>query len=95
MGLYKWGKWETNSFTLCGVRYLQKSDYSVMMDQQDFTRNLYKAEFNLPKNLHRLNGNEKLDAKGLKTLRGINGSLQWMVTNTRIDLAAQSILVRE
>ena len=26
VGLYKWGKWETNSFTLCGVRYLQKSD---------------------------------------------------------------------
>ena len=87
MGLYKWGKWQTNSFTLCGVRYLQKGDYSVMMDQQEFSRNLYNAEFNLPKKLHRLNGKVKLDAKGLKTLRGINGSLQWLVTNTRIDLA--------
>ena len=59
------------------------------MDQQEFTRNLYKAEFNVPKNLHRLNGKTKLDAAGLKTLRGINGSLQWLVSNTRIDLAAK------
>ena len=56
VNLYKWGKWETNSFTLCGVRYLQKSDYSIQMDQQDFTRKLYHAEFNLPRNLHKING---------------------------------------
>ena len=60
-----------------------------MMDQQEVTRNLYKAEFNLPKNLHKLSGKTKLGAAGLKTLRGINGSLQWLVTNTRIDLAAK------
>ena len=87
--LYKWGKWETNSFTLCGVRYLQKSDYSVRMDQQDFTRKLFSADFNIPKNLHKMNGKNKLDAAGLKTLRGINGSLQWLVSNTRVDLAAK------
>ena len=66
-----------------------KSDYSVIMDQQEYTRNLYKAELNVPKNLHKLNGKDKLDAAGLKTLRGINGSLQWLVSNTRIDLAAK------
>ena len=47
--LYKWGKWETDSFTLCGVRYVQKKDYSVKMDQQEFTSKLSTAEFNLPK----------------------------------------------
>ena len=30
----------------------------------------------------------KLDANGLKALRGINGPLQWLVSNTRADLAA-------
>ena len=59
------------------------------MDQQDFTRKLYHAEFNLPRNLHKINGKNKLDAAGLKTLRGINGSLQWLVSNTRVDLAAK------
>ena len=59
------------------------------MDQQDFTRKLFNAEFNLPKNLNRMNGKTKLDASGLKALRGINGSLQWLVSNTRVDLAAK------
>ena len=86
--LYKWGKWETDSFTLCGVRYVQKKDYSVKMDQQEFTSKLSTAEFNLPKNLHKLNGENKLDATGLKTLRGMNGSLQWLATNSRVDLCA-------
>ena len=30
-----------------------------------------------------------MDATGLKTLRGINGSLQWLVSNTRVDLASK------
>ena len=30
----------------------------------------------------------KLDARGLKSLRGINGSLQWLCTNSCVDLAA-------
>ena len=54
--LYTWGKWQTNSFTLCGVHYLQQSDYSVILGQREFTRNLYKAEFDVPKNLHKLMG---------------------------------------
>ena len=82
------GKWETDSFTLCGVRYVQKKDYSVKMDQQEFTSKLSTAEFNLPKNLHKLNGKNKLDATGLKTLRGMNGSRQWLATNSLVDLCA-------
>merc|ERR1712155_261218 len=87
--LYKWGKWESDSFALCGVRYRQKQDYSVTMNQQEFTTKLSTAEHSLPKNLHRLNGKDKLDATGLTTLRGINGSLQWLATNTRVDLCAK------
>merc|ERR1712155_404034 len=87
--LYKWGKWESDSFALCGVRYRQKQDYSVTMNQQEFTTKLSTAENNLPKNLHRLNGKTTLDATGLTTLRGINGSLQWLATNTRVDLCAK------
>ena len=87
--MYKWGKWESDSFTLCGVHYVQKQDYSVKMDQREFTTKLSTAENNLPKNLHRLNGKTKLDATGLTTLRGINGSLQWLATNARVDLCAK------
>ena len=47
--LYKWGHGETDSFTLCGVRYHQKRDFSVQMDQQEFTRKLTATDVNLPK----------------------------------------------
>ena len=87
--LYKWGKWETDTFTLCGVRYHQKRDLSVQMDQQELTRKMTTTDFNLPKNLYRTNGKNKLDQMGIKSLRGINGSLQWLATNSRIDLSAK------
>ena len=83
------GKWQSNSFTLCGAHYLQKSDCSVQIDQRELTRKLFNADFQVPKNLNRLNGRNKFDATGLKTLRGVNGSLQWLVSNTRVDLAAK------
>ena len=61
----------------------------MRIDHQDFTRKLNQADFNAPRNLHRMNGRTKLDAAELKTLRGISGSLQWLVSNTRVDLAAK------
>ena len=74
--LYKWGTWESDSFTLCGVRYLQKKDYSIVMDQQEFTRKLSTAEFNLPKHLYKINCKTKLDAAGLK----IASWNEWLIT---------------
>ena len=59
------------------------------MDQQEFTRKLTITDFNLPKNLYKTNGKNKLDQTGIKSLRGMNGSLQWLATNSRIDLAAK------
>ena len=39
--------------------------------------------------LYKMNGKSKLDASGLKSFRGINGSLQWLCTNSRVDLSAK------
>ena len=39
--------------------------------------------------MYKINGKNKLDQAGIKSLRGINGSLQWLATNSRIDLAAK------
>ena len=36
-----------------------------------------------------MNPKSTLDRRGEKTLRGINGALQWLVTNTRIEMAAR------
>ena len=35
---------------------------------------------------------ESLDDRGVRQLRGVNGSEKWLVTNTRLDLAAETSL---
>ena len=89
IALYNWGKWHKGSFELCGVEYKQLPNFSIRMTQGKYTRSLTRANFSIPAGLHKIPEKQKLDAKGLKCLRGINGSMQWLVSNTRIDLAAR------
>ena len=61
---------------------MQKNDFSVQMIQNDFTHEM--TTFDLPRHQPgNLTGKE-----GTRILRSGNGSLQWLVTNTRPDLAA-------
>ena len=87
--LYSWGRWERRVFHLCGVRYRQHNDFSVAMDQEEYTKSLTEANFLLPSYLQKEQATRKLDGQGLKCLRAINGSLQWLVTNSRPDLSAR------
>ena len=90
VSLYNWGKWEKGTFNLCGVRYRQQRDGSVIMDQTEYTSALKEADdYKLPQGLSKYPAKQKLDQAGLRCLRAINGSLQWLVTNSRIDLAAK------
>ena len=41
-------KWERTTFHLCGVRYKQHNDYSISLDQEDYTKSLVEADFNPP-----------------------------------------------
>ena len=87
--LYSWGKWEKRVFHLCGVRYRQHNDFSITMDQEEYTKSLSEANFTPPSNLHKEPQTRKLDGNGLRCLRAVNGSLQWLVTNSRPDLSAR------
>ena len=40
LDLYTWGKWQTSRFTLCGVEFVQKQDFSIQMTQHDFTHDM-------------------------------------------------------
>ena len=48
-----------------------------------------EADFNLPSDLKKQEAARRLDGTGLKFLREVNGSLHWLVTNSRPDLAAR------
>ena len=53
INLYSWGKWEKRVFHLCGVRYRQHNDFSVTMDQEEYTKSLTEASFMPPPNFNK------------------------------------------
>ena len=71
------------------MRYRQHYDYSVSLDQEEYTKSLTEANFELPPYMKTQSATKKVDGKGLKCLRAINGSLQWLVTNSRPGLSAK------
>ena len=82
--LYTWGSWDTHSFKLCGVQYLQDSDCSIQLTQKEYTDAIKFAQARrLTKHAQKLS-----DSSDVKILRGINGEVQWLASNTRPDLAA-------
>ena len=83
------GKMGKRVFHLCGVRYRQHNDFSITMDQEEYTKSLNEASFTPPSNFNKEPGTRQLDGDGLRCLRAINGSLQWLVTNSRPDLSAR------
>ena len=59
------------------------------MDMKEYTSKMAQADYELPKNLNRMDSKMKLSSYLVKSLRGINGALQWLTTNLRMDLAAR------
>jgi hypothetical protein len=88
---YTWGKHDYQNFILCGVQYRQDSDYSITMDQRDYVESLSPHDLRPDHELKCLKDNEEItNKKWLKRFRGANGALQWLSTNTRPDLAADT-----
>ena len=85
--LYTFGAWNSHKFTLCGVDYVQDKHYNVRMTQKKYTDSL--RTFELP---YWCKDGDGLSSHGVKQLRSGNGALQWLVTNTRPDLAASCSL---
>ena len=61
------------SFTPRGARYLQTSEYSVIVGHPERTCNRHAAEFSVPTAVRAGRGHPQLDDEGLNTGRGING----------------------
>ena len=84
--LYSWGRWQMNDFTICGVQYRQMKDSSIILQQTEFAEQL--DTFQLPR---KLNHDERALAgnAGAKIMRSGNGSVQWLASNVRMDLAVE------
>ena len=85
------GKHEYGTFVLCGTQYRQQPDFSVLLDQREYVENLSPSDLKPDDELRNLKDHEPITiAKWLKRFRGANGALQWLCTNTRPDLAAET-----
>ena len=89
--LYSWGKHDYAKFMLCGVQYLQHPDFSITMGQREYAENIAPHDLYADDDLRQMEDNEVIsNPRWLKRFRGANGALQWLCTNTRPDLGADT-----
>jgi len=79
---YTWSPWETRDFMFTGTHIRQSEDGTIKLTQEDFAKGLRQVE------VPHSSPEQNLTPQQLTALRGADGSLQWLVSNTRLDLAA-------
>ena len=83
-------KWRVKSGEFCGAFYKQDPDGTIHMSMQAFADKLR------PANICRgSNPDTPLEPHQVKVLRAINGGLNWLSTQSRPDLAAQTSLSQQ
>jgi hypothetical protein len=83
-------KWRISSGEFCGAFYKQEPNGTIHMSMKTFAQNLRPAS--IPKGA----SSEKcLEPHQVKVLRAINGSLNWLSSQGRPDLAAQTSLSQQ
>ena len=90
---FPYRKWRVQEGEFCGTHYRQDpKSFDITMSQQGFAQNMKPAH--LPKH-RRLNRRAVLDSKEISILRGINGSLNWLASQSRPDLSAQTSISQQ
>lgn len=83
-------KWRMSSGEFCGAFYRQESDGTIHVNMKNFAESIRSAK--LPKGS---SPEVPLDPSQIRVLRAINGSLNWLTTQSRPDLAAQTSLSQQ
>ena len=83
-------KWRVSSGEFCGTFYNQDQDGTIHMSMKNFAQNLRPASINKGASPEKL-----LEPHQVKVLRAINGSLNWLSSQARPDLAAQTRLSQQ
>ena len=90
---FPYRKWRVNEGEFCGAHYVQDSKSgTITMSQKTFSESLKPAY--LPQG-RKANRHALLDTKEISILRGVNGSLNWLATQSRPDVAAQTSLSQQ
>jgi len=79
---YTWSPWEYDDFMFTGTHVKQSKDGTIRLDQAAYAKGIRQVSTATAELESDLNPAE------VKAMRGADGSFQWLVTNTRLDLAA-------
>ena len=80
------GSFKQQRFTFTGIALEQLPDFSILASQEEYVRQI--AAIDIGKN-RRLSPDSPISESELSKLRGVIGSLQYAVSNTRPDIAAK------
>ena len=84
-------KWRVSHVQFCGAMYCQEQDGTVHMSLQAFVEKMKPAT--IPKGA--VTAEAKLTEQQVRVPRAINGSLNWISSQSRPDLSAQTSLSQQ
>ena len=84
--------WKHSEGEFLGRRLQQKTDGSITISQREYSEKLVTNEISRER---RREKHEKLTEKEVSKLRGITGSMNWLVGATRPDLAAANAILQQ
>ena len=87
---FPYRKWRVGEGEFCGAWYKQAGDGSIEMCMSSFVDKI--RPINVPKNSQ---SEDKLNPAQIKVLRAVNGSLNWLSSQSRPDLAVQTSLCQQ
>ena len=88
--LYEWSEWEQHEFDQCCCRIRQATDKSVTVDQESHARKISLITMSAHRRKHM---SETLSAEEHTTLMAKRGELNWLATQSKIQLLAPLSLI--
>ena len=90
---FPYRKWRQSEGEFCGCHYRQDpGNFEISMNQKMFAENLKPAYIPAQRKSQRT---APLSAKEVTVLRGINGSLNWLASQSRPDISAQTSMSQQ
>ena len=87
---FPYRKWRINEGEFCGAWYSQGKDKSIRMNMQGFAQKIRPV--NIPKGVP---PETPLTPQQIKILRAVNGSMNWLSSQSRPDLSVQTSLSQQ
>lgn len=87
---FPYRKWRLKEGEFCGAWYRQTDDGTIHMSMSSFVDKIRPV--NIPKNSE---STQPLSVQQTKVLRAVNGSLNWLTSQTRPDLAVQTSVCQQ